>query len=44
MKSMKNYLGLFLKCYALLLAGILKQLRNSSLRNIDYAQVIISVH
>ena len=41
MKTMKYYHNLYLKCNVLLLADVVESFRNSSLKIIDYIQVII---
>ena len=44
MKTMKYYHDLYLKCDVLLLANVFEKFRNSSLKIMDYAQVIIWGH
>ena len=41
MKTMKDYHDLYLKCDVLLLADVFEKFRNSSLKIMDYVQVII---
>ena len=40
-EKMKNYHNFHLKCDVLLLANVFEKFRNSSLKIIDYAQVIV---
>ena len=40
-EKMKNYHNFHLKCDVLLLASVFEKFRNSSLKIIDYAQVIV---
>ena len=44
MKTMKEYCDLHLKCNALLAADVFVIFSNSSLKNMDYVQIIIRAH
>ena len=41
MKTIKDYHDLYLKCDALLLADVFEKFRSSSLKIMDYVQVLI---